>query len=292
MCEAFSEAREVLAEADDVLGFPLSKMCFEGPDADLALTENTQPAILAVSIAALRVVRAHGVTSEAAAGHSLGEYSALVAADALELGAALELVRSRGRYMQEAVPVGEGAMAALLGAELDDAKRLAKEASEGEVCQAANDNAPGQIVISGTAGAVGRAIEMAADYGARRAVLLPVSAPFHCALMQPAAQVMAEALGAVEIKPPAVPLIANVTAREADEPEQIREQLVQQVTGMVRWRESVGYMVENGVRSLYEIGAGRVLTGLARRIERDLDAKSVATPDEIDAAIESLEANT
>ena len=180
-------------------------------------------------------------------------------------------------------------MAALLGAELEDAKRLAKDASSGEVCEAANDNAPGQIVISGAAAAVGRAVEMAAEYGARRAVLLPVSAPFHCSLMRPAAQVMAEALQEVEISSPAVPLVANVTAGEVTDPDEIRERLVQQVTGMVRWRESVGYMVENGVGSLYEIGAGRVLTGLARRIERDLDAKSVGTPEEIDAAVEALE---
>jgi len=297
LAEAYASAREVFQAVDDALGQGLSAIMWQGPVEELTLTENAQPALMAVSLAVTRVLeRDHGLeldkTIRFVAGHSLGEYSALAAAGSLALNDTARLLKTRGQAMQAAVPVGEGAMAALLGAELDDAKRLARDASDGEVCEAANDNAPGQIVISGAVGAVGRAVEMAADYGARRAVLLPVSAPFHCSLMQPAAQVMAEALGAVEIKPPVVPLIANVTAGEVDEPEQIRERLVQQVTGMVRWRESVGYMVENGVRSVYEIGAGRVLTGLARRIERDLDAKSVATPDEIDAAIKALETNT
>ena len=297
LAEAYASAREVFQAVDDALGQGLSAIMWQGPVEELTLTENAQPALMAVSLAVTRVLeRDHGLeldkTIRFVAGHSLGEYSALAAAGSLALNDTARLLKTRGQAMQAAVPVGEGAMAALLGAELDDAKRLARDASDGEVCEAANDNAPGQIVISGAVGAVGRAVEMAADYGARRAVLLPVSAPFHCSLMQPAAQVMAEALGAVEIKPPVVPLIANVTAGEVDEPEQIRERLVQQVTGMVRWRESVGYMVENGVRSVYEIGAGRVLTGLARRIERDLDAKSVASPDEIDAAIKALETNT
>lgn len=294
LAEAYASARDVFEAVDDALGQNLSAIMWNGPEEKLTLTENAQPALMAVSLAVTRVLeRDKGLELDKAirfvAGHSLGEYSALAAAGSLTLDDTARLLKTRGQAMQAAVPVGEGAMAALLGAELEDAKRLAKDASDGEICEAANDNAPGQIVISGTAGAVGRAVEMAAEYGARRAVLLPVSAPFHCALMKPAAQVMADALESVEIKPPAVRFVANVTAGEVSKPEQIREQLVQQVTGLVRWRESVGYMVENGTRSLYEIGAGRVLTGLARRIERDLDAKAVGTPEEIDAAIETLE---
>ena len=297
LAEAYASARDVFNEVDDALGQHLSAIMWNGPEEKLTLTENAQPALMTVSLAVTRVLeRDKGLELDKAirfvAGHSLGEYSALAAAGSLTLDDTARLLKTRGQAMQAAVPVGEGAMAALLGAELEDARRLAKDASDGEICEAANDNAPGQIVISGTTGAVDRAVEMAADYGARRAVLLPVSAPFHCALMEPAAQVMADALEDVEIKPPAVPFVANVTASEVDEPEQIRERLVQQVTGMVRWRGSVGYMVDNGTRSLYEIGAGRVLTGLARRIERDLDAKAVGTPEEIDAAIEVLETNS
>jgi len=293
LAEASASAREVFEEVDDALDQRLSAIMWDGPEDELTLTENAQPALMAVSLAVTRVLVVDkglelGQSLRFVAGHSLGEYSALAAAGSIALADTARLLKTRGQAMQAAVPVGEGAMAALLGAELEDARRLAKDASNGEVCEAANDNAPGQIVISGAAAAVGRAVEMAADYGARRAVLLPVSAPFHCSLMQPAAQVMAEALKDVEISSPAVPLIANITAGEVTGPDEIRERLVQQVTGMVRWRESVGYMVESGVRSLYEIGAGRVLTGLARRIERDLDAKSVGTPEEIQAAIEAL----
>jgi len=294
LAEAYASAREVFEAVDDALAQRLSAIMWNGPEDELTLTENAQPALMAVSLAVTRVLVGDkgielGKAVRFVAGHSLGEYSALAAAGSIALADTARLLKTRGQAMQAAVPVGEGAMAALLGAELEDAKRLAKDASNGEVCEAANDNAPGQIVISGAAAAVGRAVEMAADYGARRAVLLPVSAPFHCSLMQPAAQVMAEALNEVQISSPAVPLVANVTAGEVTDPGEIRERLVQQVTGMVRWRESVGYMVEKGVGSLYEIGAGRVLTGLARRIERDLNAKSVGTPEEIDAAVEALE---
>jgi len=296
LAESYASAREVFKEVDDALDQRLSAIMWSGPDDELTLTENAQPALMAVSLAVTRVlVKEKGLELGKAvrfvAGHSLGEYSALAAAGSITVAETARLLKTRGLAMQAAVPVGEGAMAALLGAELEDARRLAKDASNGEVCEAANDNAPGQIVISGSTAAVGRAVEMAADYGARRAVLLPVSAPFHCSLMQPAAQAMADALKDVEISSPVVPLIANVSAGEITDPDEIRERLVQQVTGMVRWRESVGYMVEKGVHSLYEVGAGRVLTGLARRIERDLDAKSVGTPAEIDTAIEALETN-
>jgi [acyl-carrier-protein] S-malonyltransferase len=297
LAETYGTARDVFQEVDDALGQKLSAIMWQGPEEDLTLTENAQPALMAVSLAVMRVLeRDKGLQLDGAvrfvAGHSLGEYSALAAAGSLALADTARLLKTRGQAMQQAVPVGEGAMAALLGAELADAKRLADDAAQGDVCDAANDNAPGQIVISGSRKAVERAIEMAPDYGARRAVLLPVSAPFHCSLMEPAAKVMAEALGAVEVKSPAIPLIANVAASEVTDADKIRQRLVEQVTGMVRWRESVAYMVEKGVGSLYEIGAGRVLTGLARRIDRDLEAKSVGSPEEIDAAMEALGINS
>lgn len=297
LAETYGTARDVFQEVDDALGQKLSAIMWQGPEEDLTLTENAQPALMAVSLAVMRVLeRDKGLKLDGAvrfvAGHSLGEYSALAAAGSLALADTARLLKTRGQAMQQAVPVGEGAMAALLGAELADAKRLADDAAQGDVCETANDNAPGQIVISGSRQAVERAIEMAPDYGARRAVLLPVSAPFHCSLMEPAAKVMAEALGAVEVKSPAIPLIANVTASEITDADEIRQRLVEQVTGMVRWRESVAYMVEKGVGSLYEIGAGRVLTGLARRIDRDLEAKSVGSPEEIDAAMEALGTNS
>ncbi len=293
LATAYGGARAVFDEVDDALDQNLSKLMWEGPEDELTLTENAQPALMAVSLAVMRVLEAEkgldlGETVQFVAGHSLGEYSALAAAGALSIADTARLLKTRGRAMQAAVPVGEGAMAALLGAELDDARRLAEAAAQGEVCAAANDNAPGQVVISGTAAAVGRAVGMAADFGARRAVLLPVSAPFHCALMQPAAKVMEEALSRVEIAPPAVPLIANVTAQEVEDPETIRTLLVQQVTGVVRWRETIGYMVKRGVGRVFEIGAGRVLTGLARRIERSLDAIAVGGPDDIETALAAL----
>jgi [acyl-carrier-protein] S-malonyltransferase len=293
LAEAFQTARDVFEEVDEALGQNLSQIAFDGPQDTLTLTENAQPALMTVSVAVVRVLEndkgiSLGDTVKFVAGHSLGEYSALAAAGSVSLSDTARLLKVRGRSMQAAVPVGEGAMAALLGLELPDAQKLADAAAQGEVCQPANDNAPGQIVISGAAAAVERAVEMASEFGARRAVLLPVSAPFHCALMQPAAGAMAEALADIEIKPPAVPLVANVVAGEITDPERIRSSLVEQVTGAVRWRESVTYMANAGVTTLYELGAGRVLTGLARRIERSLEAVSVGTPEEVDAAAQAL----
>ena len=293
LAQAYETARHVFEEVDEALGQKLSQIIWEGPLDTLTLTENAQPALMAVSVAAARVLEQDKGISlkdkvKFVAGHSLGEYSALTVAGSLGLGDAARLLKIRGQSMQEAVPVGEGAMAALLGLDLPDAQKLAEAAADGDVCQAANDNAPGQVVVSGARTAVERAVEMASDYGARRAILLPVSAPFHCALMQPAADAMEQALGEVEIKQPAVPLIANVMAGEITEPDEIRKCLVEQVTGVVRWRESVMYMANAGVTTLYEIGAGRVLTGLARRIERSLGATSAGTPEEVEAAAQAL----
>lgn len=292
LAKAYPAAQAVFSEVDEALGQNLSQLMWEGPEADLTLTENAQPALMAVSLAAMRVLaETKGLALEnkasCVAGHSLGEYSALAAAGALTLADTARLLKTRGRAMQEAVPVGEGAMAALLGADLAQAKELAKAASDGEVCEAANDNAPGQVVISGKRTAIERAVKLAPDYGARRAVLLPVSAPFHCALMQPAAEVMAEALAGVEIKAPMVPLVANVLAEPVSDPEAIRTRLVEQVTGMVRWRETMLYLAGSGVDTVYEVGAGRVLTGIARRFD-GIDAKSVGTPDELEAAAATL----
>jgi len=297
LAQVYESARLVFEEVDEALGQKLSQIIWDGPADTLTLTENAQPALMAVSLALVRVLeRDKGVALKDAAkfvaGHSLGEYSALAAAGSLSLCDTARLLKIRGQAMQAAVPVGEGAMAVLLGLDMPEARKLAEAAAQGDVCQAANDNAPGQVVVSGARAAVERAVEMASEYGARRAMLLPVSAPFHCALMQPAADDMAQALAEVEINAPAVPLIANVVAGEITGPEDIRARLVEQVTGIVRWRESVAYMAQAGVTTLYEIGAGRVLTGLARRIERSLDAKSVGTPDEIDAAAEALTAGT
>jgi [acyl-carrier-protein] S-malonyltransferase len=296
LAKGYEAARRVFEEVDEVLGQKLSQIAWEGPLDTLTLTENAQPALMAVSVAAARVLEQDNGISlkdkvKYVAGHSLGEYSALTVAGSLGLADAARLLKIRGQAMQVAVPVGEGAMAALLGLELDDARKLAEAAAQGDVCQVANDNAPGQVVVSGAKAAIDRAIEMASEFGARRALLLPVSAPFHCALMQPAADAMAEALADVEIKAPVVPLIANVVAGEVNDPENIRTHLVEQVTGVVRWRESVRYMADSGVTTLYEIGAGRVLSGLARRIERSLETVSVGSPDEIDAAVEALGGN-
>jgi [acyl-carrier-protein] S-malonyltransferase len=265
---------------------------FEGPLDTLTLTENAQPALMAVSLAALRVLEARGVRIGGniayVAGHSLGEYSALAAAGSLSITDAARLLRTRGRAMQEAVPVGEGAMAALIGLDYDAARSVAEEAAEGEVCAAANDNAPGQVVVSGAKAAVERAVEIAKAKGAKRAILLPVSAPFHCALMAPAARVMAEALAAVTIKAPAVPLVANVTARPESDPAAIRRNLVDQVTGMVRWRESISWLAGEGVTLFAEVGAGKVLSGLAKRIADGAEAIGVGTPADIDAAVSRL----
>jgi [acyl-carrier-protein] S-malonyltransferase len=293
LAKAYAPARAVFAEVDEALGQPLSKLMWEGPEDQLTLTENAQAALMAVSLAALRTLDAEKGFSlkdrvSFVAGHSLGEYSALAAAGALSLADTARLLKTRGRAMQAAVPVGQGAMAALLGAELPQAQELAKAASDGEVCAAANDNAPGQVVISGTRTAIERAIALAPKYGARRAVLLPVSAPFHCALMQPAADVMSEALRQVTISAPSVPLVANVLASAISDPEAIRTRLIEQVTGMVRWRESMLYLRAQGVDTLYEVGAGRVLTGLARRFD-GFQARSIGTPEELEAAATSLQ---
>ena len=288
LAEAFASARDVFAEVDEALSQNLSRVMWEGPEDVLTLTENAQPALMAVSMAAVRVLERDVGASPVSkarfvAGHSLGEYSALAAAGTFSLADTARLLKTRGRAMQQAVPVGEGAMAALLGLEIDDAARAATVGAEIGICEVANDNAPGQIVISGARAAVERAVEAAKDKGAKRAIMLPVSAPFHCALMQPAADAMAAALAAVDMVMPAVPVVANVTASHASDPATIRDLLVEQVTGMVRWRESVAFMVGEGVDRLYEIGAGKVLAGLARRIDRDVAVTSIATPEDIDA---------
>jgi [acyl-carrier-protein] S-malonyltransferase len=293
LAKAYPAAQAVFSEVDEALGQKLSHLMWEGPEADLTLTENAQPALMAVSMAAMRVLSdTKGVslaeTAAYVAGHSLGEYSALAAAGALSLADTARLLKTRGRAMQAAVPVGEGAMAALLGADLEQAQELAKAAAESDVCQAANDNAPGQVVLSGSRAAIERAVELAPKYGARRAVLLPVSAPFHCALMQPAADAMAEALAGVEINAPAVPVIANVLAEPISDPEAIRSRLVEQVTGMVRWRETMAFLASKDVNAVYEVGAGRVLTGIARRFD-GIEAKSLGTPDELEAASVALQ---
>lgn len=290
---AFPAAAEVFDEVNEALGQNLTKLMFEGPEDTLTLTENAQPALMAVSLAVLKVLEAEGgldLKSKAkfVAGHSLGEYSALAAAGTFSISDAAKLLKTRGRAMQEAVPVGEGAMAALLGLDMDVAAKVADEAAQGDICTAANDNANGQIVISGAKAAVERAIEIAKDNGAKRSILLPVSAPFHCALMAPAAEAMAEALAGVRMESPAVPLIANVTATDVTDAAEIRRLLVEQVTGMVRWRESVLFMKENGIETLIEIGAGKVLSGLARRIDRELTAQNVGTPEDVEAFLGSI----
>ncbi|MFM9842991.1 MAG: ACP S-malonyltransferase [Dongiaceae bacterium] len=295
LAEAFPAARETFQEIDDALSQKLSRLMFEGFERDLTLTENTQPALMAVSLAVMRVLEREGgfkVGDKLAfvAGHSLGEYSALAAAGALGLAEAARLLKRRGQAMQKAVPVGEGAMAALLGVDLPAAQEIAAAAAKdtGEVCATANDNAPGQVVLSGSKKAIDRVIVIAPEKGAKRAILLTVSAPFHCPLMQPAADEMAEALAAAKIAAPAVPLIANVTARHVSDPETIRGLLVKQVTGMVRWRESVTYMKEQGVDKITEIGAGKVLAGLVKRIDKEIEASSVGEPGDIEALLKVL----
>ena len=290
---AMASAREVFEEVDDALGQNLSKLMWQGPIEDLTLTENTQPALMAVSLAVMRVLEKDvgldlGASGRFVAGHSLGEYSALAAAGALSLADTARLLKIRGQSMQAAVPVGEGAMAALLGLDFDDAAKVAADAGQGEICATANDNAPGQVVVSGTKAAVERAVDLAKEAGAKRAMLLNVSAPFHCDLMKPAADRMAEELASVSIAPPRLPLVANVTASQVSDPETIRGHLVEQVTGMVRWRESVGYMAAEGVETLVETGAGKVLSGLNRRIDRSLTSVNLETPDDIEAFAKSL----
>ncbi len=292
LAEAYPEARAVFDEVDDALGERLSAVIFDGPIETLTLTANAQPALMAVSLAAIRALEANGldIARHAAfvAGHSLGEYSALAAAGSLSVGEAARLLRIRGAAMQEAVPVGEGAMAALLGLDFETSVAVAAEAAEGDVCQAANDNGPGQVVISGSRAAIERALEIAKAKGAKRALLLPVSAPFHCSLMQPAAEAMREALSEVFIAPPVVPLVANVLAAPISDPDEIRRRLVEQVTGMVRWRESVLWLEAAGVDLSLEIGAGRVLSGLAKRIAPSVRTASVGLPDDVPAAMALL----
>jgi [acyl-carrier-protein] S-malonyltransferase len=293
LAKTYPQARAVFDEIDAALNQNLSSLMWNGLESELTLTENAQPALMAVSLAAMRVLAEKGLKLPDriayVAGHSLGEYSALAAAGALSLADTARLLKTRGRAMQEAVPVGQGAMAALLGADLAQAQDLAKATADGEVCEAANDNAPGQVVISGNKSAIERAVALAPKFGARRAVLLPVSAPFHCALMQPAADAMREALAGVKINSPAVPLIANVLASPITDPEAIRARLVEQITGVVRWRETMLYLKANRVDSVYEVGAGRVLTGIARRFE-GIEARSVGTPDELEVASAALAA--
>jgi [acyl-carrier-protein] S-malonyltransferase len=288
LAEAFPAAREVFGEVDEALKQNLTRLMFEGPEDQLTLTENAQPALMAVSMAVMRVLEKDGKYDLAArasfvAGHSLGEYSALAAAGAFSLADAARLLRTRGQAMQAATPVGVGAMAAILALDYDAVAAIAAEAAGDDVCAAANDNAPGQVVVSGHKAAVERAIALATEKGARRAVLLPVSAPFHCALMTPAAEVMAKALAEAKISAPAVPVVANVKAEAVSDPAEIRDLLVRQVTGTVRWRESVQWMKAQGVERLVEAGAGKVLAGLAKRIDGDLAAVSLNAPADIEA---------
>ncbi len=289
----FGSARAVFAEVDEALGQDLSKIMWEGPKETLTLTENAQPALMAVSMAVMRVLEMeHGFSLKDrvkfVAGHSLGEYSALAAAGAFSLSDAARLLKLRGQAMQAAVPVGKGAMTALLGVGIDVARKVAEDAAQGDVCQVANDNEPTQVVLSGEKVALDRVPEIGKAHGVRRAVPLPVSAPFHCALMQPAADAMREALANVTINAPVVPVIANVLASPISDPDEIRKRLVEQVTGTVRWRECVTYMTANGITDVYEIGAGKVLAGLAKRIDSTLNAASIGTPADIDAALPRL----
>ena len=287
LAEQYPAAAEVFAEVDEALGEKLSALIWEGDQETLTLTQNAQPALMATSIAAFRALRAEGLALQPnfVAGHSLGEYSALVAAGSLSVSDAAKLLRTRGRAMQEAVPVGIGAMAALLGLDFAAATAVAGEAAGTQICQAANDNDPGQVVVSGHREAVERAIEIAKGKGAKRAVLLPVSAPFHCALMQPAADEMARALAEVDLKDPEVPVVSNVRAQACQSGAEMRALLVEQVTGSVRWRESVSWMAEQGVTEMWEIGAGKALCGMIRRIDRSIATQAIGTPENVKAAV-------
>ncbi len=292
LAEAYPASKAVFDEVDAALGEDLSGLIWEGDQDTLTLTQNAQPALMAMSMAVMRALEAEGVSVEAAsyvAGHSLGEYSALAASGALSVGDAAVLLRARGQAMQAAVPVGVGAMAALLGLDFAAVQEVAAEAAQGEVCAAANDNDPGQVVVSGHKAAVERAVEIAKGKGAKRAVLLPVSAPFHCALMQPAADAMAGALGDVTIHAPKVPVVANVLAEAVSDPDRIRALLVEQITASVRWRESVAWMGAQGVTEIWEIGAGKALIGMVRRIDRGIATRALSTPEDIAAAVESME---
>lgn len=293
LLESFAEAREVYEMVDDALAQNLSKIILEGSESDLNLTENTQPALMAMSMAVVRVLEKQGGINLAdkasfVAGHSLGEYSALTAAGASDIAQTAKLLKIRGQAMQKAVPVGVGAMAAILGLEFDDVKSIAEEASGAEICAAANDNSVGQVVVSGHKGAVAQAIALAQEKGAKKAVELPVSAPFHCALMQPAADAMKDALAGAAFQSPSLPVVANVTASATSDPEEIKALLVEQVTGTVRWRESVIWMKDQGVEEMIELGAGKVLSGLARRIDKSIECKNIGTPADIEALIEAL----
>ncbi len=301
LAESFPEAKAVFQEVDEALGQDLSGLMFAGDEADLNMTENTQPALMAVSMAVVNVLKKQGGIDMAAAcsfmaGHSLGEYSALTAAGTLELSTTAKLLKLRGQAMQRAVPVGQGSMAAILGLDFDDVKSIADkatvQANEGNgrelICQAANDNSVGQVVVSGSGAAVQIAVDLATEAGAKRAVILPVSAPFHCTLMAPAAQEMNAALADAKFYPPCVPIVANVTAQGEDDPNELRRLLVDQITGMVRWRESVLWMGDNGVTEMVELGAGKVLSGLVRRINKDITCESVGTPEQVEALITKL----
>ncbi len=291
LAETYPAAKAVFEEVDDALGEKLSDLIWSGEQDTLTLTQNAQPALMATSLAAMAALQAEGVgveTAEYVAGHSLGEYSALAAAGTFSVGDAARLLRVRGLAMQKAVPVGQGAMAALLGLDLDTVTEVAAAAAQGQVCQAANDNDPAQVVVSGDKDAVERAVEIAKEKGAKRAILLPVSAPFHCALMQPAALAMKEALGQVAFREPKVPLVANVVAEAVTDPDRIRDLLVEQVTHSVRWRESVAWMAGQGVTETWEIGAGKALSGMVRRIAREIEVRAVGTPEDVKAAAESL----
>lgn len=291
LADAYPVAKAVFDEVDDALGEKLSALIWDGDIETLTLTANAQPALMATSLAAFRALEAEGVTIAAAsfvAGHSLGEYSALAAAGALTVSDCARLLRTRGKAMQEATPVGTGAMAAILGLDLDAVREVAEAAAQGDVCQAANDNDPAQVVVSGDKAAVERAVEIAKEKGAKRALLLPVSAPFHSALMAPAAEVMKSALAEVAISAPAVPVVANVRAEAVNDPETIRQLLVEQVTGSVRWRESVQWMAAQGVTEAWEIGAGKALSGMIKRIDRSVATRAVGTPADVTAAAEAL----
>lgn len=287
LAETYAAARAVFEEVDEALGQNLSHLIWEGDQDELTLTANAQPALMATSMAAVRALEAEGFAlkdyASFVAGHSLGEYSALCAADSLSVADTAKLLRIRGDAMQKATPKGQGAMAAILGLDFDTVADLASEAAEGDVCQAANDNDPAQVVISGHAAAVERAVELAKARGAKRAVMLPVSAPFHCALMQPAADAMAEALASVTLKAPVVPLVGNVMAGPSDDPALIRDNLITQVTGRVRWRESVMWMAQNDVTEAWEVGAGKALSGMVKRIAREMETKAIGTAADIAA---------
>jgi [acyl-carrier-protein] S-malonyltransferase len=284
LAESYPAARQAFAEADEALGFKLSRLCREGPEDQLRRTENTQPAILAVSVAAWRVLAERGLGARFMAGHSLGEYSAHVAAGTMDFSDAVRAVRNRGKYMQEAVPLGTGSMAAIVGLTLDEVSALCRNAARGEVCQAANINSPEQIVISGHTGAVERAVHLAGERGAKRAKLLPVSAPFHCSLMKPAEQRLALDLARIELRPPKVEIITNVDAQPVREAESARAALVRQVTGSVRWSESMAWLIESGIERFVEVGPGKVLCGLMRQIDRSKKCWNVENPESLEKA--------